>query len=176
MTTPREEKVIHDAFLVSVWIKGLVGLIQVMSGIALLLVTQAWLVALVTRFTTPELSEDPQDLIATFLRHGAAQWGTSTQLFAGIYLIIHGVIKVLLVAGLLRRKMWSYPASMWVLGAFIVYQCYRYTHTHSIWLLLLTALDVVVVLLIHHEYRQRKRIGFAPQPSHRPPDHHTPPL
>lgn len=169
MTTAREEKAIHDVFLVSVWIKGLVGLVQVASGIFLLVVSQASLVEFAIRLTTPELSEDPQDLIATFLRNSAAHWAAGTQLFASIYLIIHGAIKILLVAGLLRRKMWSYPASMWVLGAFIVYQCYRYTLTHSVWLLLLTALDVVVVLLIHHEYRLRKRVGFAVRPRREPP-------
>lgn len=56
--------------------------------------------------------------------------------------------------------MWSYPASIWVLGAFVVYQCYRYSQAHSIWLVLLTVLDIVVILLLWREYRLRKRIGF----------------
>ena len=166
MTTAREEKALHDVFLVSVWIKGIVGLLQAVSGTLLLLVTQQALTAFVMHLTTPELSEDPHDLIATFLKSSAQHWGSGTQLFAGVYLILHGVIKILLVAGLLRKKMWSYPVSLWVLGAFIVYQCYRYTFTHSVWLVLLTTLDVAVVGLIFHEYRIRKTLGFSTQIGH----------
>ena len=166
MTTPRKEKALHDFFLISVWIKGLVGLIQGVVGILLLTVTQQALTAFVVKITNPELSEDPHDLIATWLRSSAAHWGAGTQLFASVYLIVHGLIKILLIAGLLRRKMWSYPASMWVLGAFIVYQCYRFTLTHSVWLVLLTALDIVVVYLIFHEYRIRKAVGFSRQVGH----------
>jgi uncharacterized membrane protein len=70
---------------------------------------------------------------------------------------MHGAIKILLVAALLRGKMWSYPLSIWVLGAFIAYQGYRYTLTHSPWLIALTALDVVVVALVWNEYRWHRR-------------------
>jgi len=155
MTTPREQRAIHDVFLVSVWIKGLIGLAQAVSGIGLLLVSQHALVAWVVSTTTPELAEDPRDPVATFIRHSALQWGSGTQHFAAAYLILHGAIKILLVAALLRRKMWSYPVSMWVLATFVLYQVYRYTLTQSVWLILLTALDVTVVALIWHEYRRK---------------------
>ena len=161
MTTPRKEKALHDFFLISIWIKGLVGVIETVAGIALLFVTQQTLAALVVRWTDPELSEDSHDLIATWLRHSAEQWGAGTQTFASVYLLVHGLIKILLVAGLMRKKMWSYPASMWVLGGFIHYQCYRFTVTHSVWLVFLTLLDIVVVFLIFHEYRMRKVLGFS---------------
>ncbi len=166
MTSPRKEKTLHDFFLVSLWIKGMAGLIETVAGILLLVVTQQSVAAFVVRWTTPELNEDPRDLIATWLRSTAAHWGAGTQLFASVYLIFHGLIKIMLIAALLRRKMWSYPVSLWALGAFIVYQCYRYTLTHSVWLVLLTALDIVVVYLIFHEYRIRKAIGFSTQVGH----------
>ena len=47
--------------------------------------------------------------------------------------------------------------SMIVLGLFILYQLYRYTETHGVGLLLLTALDVVVVGLTWHEYSLMRR-------------------
>ena len=52
-------------------------------------------------------------------------------------------------------------ASLWFLAAFIVYQCYRYMYTHSIWLVLLTILDVIVAFLIWHEYQSRKQMSAA---------------
>lgn len=161
MTDRGEPKVLHRLFLASVWIKGAVGLLQVLGGCLLLIVSQSRLIAIAVLLTRPELAEDPGDSIALFLRHSAEQFGTGAQTFASLYLVTHGLIKILLVAGLLRRKMWSYPASLWVLGTFIVYQCYRYTETHSIWLVLLTVLDVAVILLVWREYRLRKRTGFV---------------
>ncbi|TBR14465.1 MAG: DUF2127 domain-containing protein [Lysobacter sp.] len=165
MDHQRREHALHEVFLVSVWIKGLVGLLQMLGGLLLLVVSQQWLTSLVLSVTAPELVEDPGDRIALFLRQSAAQWGGGTQLFAAVYLLLHGLIKVALVAGLLRRQLWAYPASLAVLGGFIVYQVYRYSHTHSIWLVLLTVLDVVVVALVAHEYRIRRRAGF-PGASH----------
>ncbi len=157
----RRQRTWHDLFLVSIWIKGIVGLLQLVGGALLLLVSQDQLVRLAMRFTQPELSEDPHDWIGVFLRHSAEQFGHGTQVFASVYLAVHGLIKVLLVAGLLRRKMWSYPASMWVLGAFAAYQCYRYTQTQSPWLIALTALDIVVIVLVWHEWHARKKTGFV---------------
>ena len=58
---------------------------------------------------------------------------------------------------LLREKLWAYPASFAVFGAFIAYQLYRYTFTHGFGLIALTLFDLVVMLLIWHEYRLLKR-------------------
>ena len=80
-----------------------------------------------------------------------------TRVFAGVYLVIHGLVKLFLVAGLLRNRLWAYPLSLWFLGVFIAYQCYRYTHTHSLWLVFLTVFDLAVVFLIWREYQWRKQ-------------------
>ena len=40
-----------------------------------------------------------------------------------------------------------------VFGLFIVYQLYRFTFTHSMWLVLVTAIDVIVIALTWHEYK-----------------------
>ncbi len=160
-TNDRRQRAWHDLFLVSIWIKGIVGLLQVVGGGLLLVVHQDQLIRLAVMLTQPELTEDPHDSIALFVRHSAEQFGHGTQQFASLYLAVHGLIKILLVVGLLRRKMWSYPASMWVLGAFIAYQCYRYTQTHSPWLIALTVLDIAVIVLVWHEWRARQKDGFA---------------
>jgi uncharacterized membrane protein len=81
----------------------------------------------------------------------------SDKRFYAFYLLSHGLVKVLLVAGLLRNKLWSYPASLVVLGLFIVYQVYRYSYTHGFGLIVLTIFDIVVIGLIWHEYRLVRR-------------------
>ena len=74
--------------------------------------------------------------------------------------MIHGLIKILLVAGLLLGRLWAYPLSLWFLAVFIVYQTYGFLFTHSLWLIALTVVDLIVAFLIWREYQSRKQ-GFA---------------
>ena len=154
-----ERKIEHGLFLVSVWSKGIAGLVETIGGLVLLFIPQTGLNALIIALTAPELAEDPTDRVSTFLQRVVHDLSADTKLFVSGYLIIHGVIKVLLVLGLLGRRLWSYPVSLWFLAAFIVYQMYRFLFTHSLWLMALTALDLVVAFLIWREYwRVRRQI------------------
>lgn len=145
----------HRAFDIGIVLKGLDGLLECMGGLALLLTKRAAILDAVGWLTRQELIEDPGDFVANHVVHLAQQLSVSTQHFAGIYLLGHGLIKLCLVIGLLRGMRWSYPAAVVFLTAFIGYQCYRLAHTPSLSLTLLTILDVVVVLLIIHEWRHR---------------------
>ena len=162
MTTARREKTLHRLFLISVWIKGGAGLLETLAGIPFFFITPKAIERFVVFLTAPELSEDPSDWIATTLTRAVQHFTADTALFAGAYLIIHGLIKIFLVAGLLRGRLWAYPLSLWFLAAFIVYQSYRYTYTHSVWLVLLTIVDVIVAFLIWHEYQSRKQLYAQP--------------
>ena len=155
-----ERKIEHRLFLLSVWTKGIAGLVETIGGLLLLFIPKSGLSALVIFLTAPELAEDPTDRIATFLQRMVQGLAADTKLFASGYLIVHGVIKVFLVAGLLGRRLWSYPVSLWFLALFIAYQSYRFLFTHSLWLIILTIVDLIVALLIWREYQTRKQ-GFA---------------
>ena len=112
---------------------------------------------MVAQTTQSELIEDKKDLIANHLLTWAQGFSIETQHFYAWYLLSHGAVKLALVAGLLMRKLWAYPTTIVVLGLFIIYQLYRYTQTHGVGLLLLTALDILVVTLTWHEYRLMRR-------------------
>jgi uncharacterized membrane protein len=111
---------------------------------------------LVVVLTQHELSEDPNDWIATSLRHAAHNLSLDTKLFVSVYLIGHGVIKLFLVAGLIRQKVWAYPTALSVLAIFVLYQLYRFAHTCSAALLAFTAFDILVASLVGREYRLRR--------------------
>lgn len=147
------ERRIHQLFEISVLLKGAHALIECIGGIALALVSTASIVRLVNALTQEELIGDPKDFIATHLLAWSQGFSLATKNFYAYYLLSHGLVKVLLVIGLLRGKLWAYPASLAALGLFIAYQLYRFTDTHGIGLLVLTAFDVVVMGLIWHEYR-----------------------
>jgi uncharacterized membrane protein len=147
------ERRIHQLFEISVLLKGAHALIECIGGIALALISTDTIVRLVNLLTQDELIENPNDFIATHLLSWAQNFSLASKHFYAFYLLTHGLVKVLLVIGLLKGKLWAYPASLAALGLFIVYQLYRFTETHGIGLLVLTAFDLLVMVLIWHEYR-----------------------
>ncbi|WP_352755634.1 DUF2127 domain-containing protein [Mesorhizobium sp. M0482] len=150
---PIDERRIHQIFELSVWLKGLHALIECVGGILLYVVTTDAIASWVNTFTQEELIEDPNDFIAGYLSQMASHFSVASKEFYAFYLLSHGLIKLLLVVGLLRGKLWSYPASLAALGAFMIYQVYRYSYTHSFGLLVLTVFDAVVMVLIWHEWK-----------------------
>jgi uncharacterized membrane protein len=148
-----DEKRIHLIFEVSLFLKGAFALSEIIGGILAYIVPQQFVLYVIAALTEQELAEDPRDLIASNLFHAAQNLSVSTQYFTAVYLLSHGAIKLWLIVGLLREKLWYYPTALVVFGLFIVYQMYRFNFTHSIFLLLLTALDIVVIALTWHEYR-----------------------
>jgi len=148
-----QEKRIHQIFVVSVLFKGLHALIEIVGGVALYLVSTATIVTAIQRYSYDELVEDKHDWIATHLLDFARHFSVAEHNFYAFYLLSHGLIKAVLVAGLLREKLWAYPASFAVFGAFIAYQLYRYSFTHDIGLILLSIFDLFVIALAVHEYR-----------------------
>ncbi|QND68449.1 DUF2127 domain-containing protein [Mesorhizobium loti] len=148
-----DERRIHQIFEVSIWLKGAHALIECVGGILLYVVTTDAIASWVNTFTQEELIEDPNDFIAGYLSQMASHFSIASKEFYAFYLLSHGLIKLLLVVGLLRGKLWSYPASLAALGAFMVYQVYRYSYTHSFGLLVLTVFDALVMVLIWDEWK-----------------------
>jgi uncharacterized membrane protein len=148
-----QEKRIHQIFAISVSLKGLHAIIEVIGGLALYLTSTATIIRWINRFSQGELTEDPNDWIATQVLRFGQHFSVAEHNFYAFYLLSHGIIKSVLVIGLLREKLWAYPASFAVFGAFIAYQLYRYTFTHDIGLILLSIFDLFVIYLAAHEYR-----------------------
>ncbi len=143
-------------FFVTLLLKGLDGVFEVIGGVLLLVTTPAQINTLVSILTQHELSEDPRDLLANALVHFAGSLDVSATLFGAVYLLVHGLVKVILVAAVLRNRLWAYPWLITFLIAFILYQAYLLLVAFSWGLLLLTAFDVFVVILTVREYRIRK--------------------
>ena len=156
------EKNIHLVFDVSLWVKAVFALGEIVSGIATYLVSKELLVQIVLLVTRAEFAEDPHDQLANYLLHTAQNLSIGARDFAAIYLIAHGVVKLWLIVGLLRKRLWYYPTAMVVFGLFIIYQIYRFAFTHSILLILITVLDLIVIGLTWHEWQYLRRILDAP--------------
>jgi uncharacterized membrane protein len=157
--SPIKEKQIHQAFEIGVILKGLHAFLELAVGALLVFMSSNTIVNIVASLTQEELTEDPNDLVAHYLFQSAQHLSVGGRAFAAWYLLSHGVIKLLLVVGLLKKKLWAYPASLVVLGFFILYQVYRFTLTHSLWLVLLSIFDLIVIGLVWHEYQLMRRVG-----------------
>ncbi len=144
-------------FKISVALKGLDGVLEIIGGCALLFVSPATLQSWARALTAHELAEDPHDFVATHLLHSASQLSHATTLFGAVYLLSHGIAKVVLVVALLREQLWAYPWMVALLGVFIVYQLYRLSDRFTVGLALLTAFDGFVVWLTVREYREKRR-------------------
>lgn len=146
---------LDDTFKVSVILKGIDGALEVVGGLVLLAVSPTTLNHLVRSLVQHELSQDPKDFIARHLLRSTADLAHGSRVFAAVYLLTHGIAKIVLVVALLRRRTWAYPGMIALLGAFIVYQCYRLAFGFSVGLAMLTVFDAFVVWLTWREWRAR---------------------
>lgn len=152
------ERTIHLVFDVSLWIKAVFAVSETVAGVAAFFISKEILVRFVSWVFQNEFAEDPHDVVAQYLLGTVQGVSVGAQTFAGIYLLAHGVIKLWLIIGLLRKKLWYYPTAIVVFTLFIVYQLYRYFYTQSPLLLLITVLDAIVIGLTWHEYKYLRKL------------------
>jgi uncharacterized membrane protein len=155
----RPRDLLDQTFEVGIILKGLDGVLEVIGGLLLLVVSPATIDRVVTGLTRHELSEDPHDLLATHLLKTAHGLTGSAVLFGAVYLLAHGVVKVILVAALLNNQLWAYPWMIVFLGIFIVYQVYRLSLEPSVGLAALTIFDAVIAWLTYREYRKQLAVA-----------------
>ncbi len=150
---------LSGAFRVSLILKGADAALETAGGVLFLLVSPSALGRIVVALTQHELSEDPGDPVVGLLRHAAEHFG-GARLFGAVYLLSHGVSKIVLIAEIFRGRLWAYPAMLVLLAAFIGYQSYRLTRVFTVGMLALTLFDVIVVWLTWREFgRQRARLS-----------------
>jgi uncharacterized membrane protein len=147
---------LHQLFALGVILKGIDAAIESATGVALLIVSTGTLAALINQLRR-DLFGGSHDLIARLFMSAAQHVSVGTKSFYAAYMLGHGLIKILLVAGLLKGAAWSYPAALVALTGFVIYQLYRVAITFSGALIVLTAFDVVVLLLIWQEWRRVRR-------------------
>jgi uncharacterized membrane protein len=163
---------LDKTFKIGLVLKGLDGVLEVVGGILLLFLTPHAIEHVVRVLTAHELSEDPHDLVARYLLHTASHLNHGTTLFGAIYLLSHGGAKIVLVALVLKDKLWAYPWLIALLLAFIAYQLYQIIAVHfSLGLTALTVFDAGLVWLTWREYRSKRaraRPPLAPEPASSP--------
>ncbi len=151
------ESLLHSTFEVGITVKGVDGLLEIIGG-ALLWFKSSSINELVQTVAQHELSRGAHAFIFTHLSNASQKLASGSTEFASIYLASHGLTKVILVICLWLKKLWAYPLTMIVFAAFMAYQLFRFTHTHSIVLLLLTFFDALLIYLTWKEFQRQKSL------------------
>jgi uncharacterized membrane protein len=147
---------LDTTFDIALILKGLDGLLELVGAVLLLVISPDTINRLAQRLLQHELSEDPNDFVAHHLLRLTGNLH-QTQVFGALYLLTHGIVKIVIVVGLMRRQTWAYPLAFVFLGAFVVYQVYRLTYDPSIGLSLLTLFDLFIIWLTWREYQRTRR-------------------
>ena len=155
----KQKDIIHVSFEIGLVLKGIDGLMEIIGGVFLLFLSPNRLNWLIRLLTQHELLEDPKDKVANFLITLGSSFSIGAQHFAVFYLMSHGIIKCVLILLLWQRKLWAYPLTIVSLILFIAYQVYRYTFTQSVFLILLTVFDIIMIALTYLEYKRIKSIS-----------------
>lgn len=137
-------------FRVSLAIKGLDAIAEFAGGLFLLMPSHVSRVAL--ELAGRESARHPHAAIGRILESLGTSVLTVT-LGGAIYLMVHGLAKVVLIAAALKGKSWGYVGLIAVLSVFAVFELYRFLTRQAYGLLALAIFDGFVVYLIAKEYR-----------------------
>jgi uncharacterized membrane protein len=157
--TPKEEHVVHEFFLVSVILKGLISLAEVIVGIAVLLIPPQTIISL----TLTLLNYLPIASVQAKLIAEVSKYTSGTAVFVSLYLLSRGLVKVGLVWGLLKGKLIAYPLSLGVLAILVLYQTYQMvTPPFSLIIFAITLFDLAVMYFVYREWKivLRHRAGL----------------
>jgi uncharacterized membrane protein len=138
-------------------LKGVDGTLEVLAGLALWLLPDA-LHRLIAPLAVTEAGPHPvRNLVAYWFGRADHELVAGHHLFAIVFLLLHGVVKLVLVYCLLRGFHWIYPWALAALGAFALYQAWVLVTTPTVGMALLTALDLVIIWLVWREWRVVRR-------------------
>ncbi len=152
MTT---KTILHQLFRFGLLIKGITGILGLLSGIIILITKSNFLLNILQTVLEKELLHDPQDYVANQIYTLTQQISQGALYLIAIYLIIHGIINLIIFIGLWWNKKWAYPASTIILSLFILYQLGKFARTHSISILIFIIIDLGILFLLHSEYKKK---------------------
>ncbi|TAN04650.1 MAG: DUF2127 domain-containing protein [Rhodanobacteraceae bacterium] len=148
---------LDKAFAIGLALKAIDALFECAGGLWLLFVSPRQLQAWAGIVFAPELREDPNDFIATHALHWVVRFEHGAVLFAAIYLLSHGVAKGIVVAEILRGRLWAYPGLIVLTAAFAAYQIYHMSVSGlSFGFAVLTVFDLFVIALTVAEYARSR--------------------
>ncbi|MGE5180477.1 MAG: DUF2127 domain-containing protein [Acidobacteriota bacterium] len=147
----------HRLFVIASGVKLLDGVLELAGAVLALVVSQAAAERFLRLTVLPALTLEPDDPISRHARAFVEHITGPGRAFTIVYLGVHGLVKVVLVACVLRDKLWAFPVMLVVLGLFIAYQAYHLVVQPTLGMGILTAFDLLVMGLVWHEWHAVRR-------------------
>ena len=141
---------------VGILIKGLDGVLELIGGVLLLVLSSGTILHITHVLTRGELGEDPHNFLALHAQHIGQQLAQGHNGFAAIFLLTHGAVKVGLVICLLLNKLWAYPLGLVLLILLLIYQVYQLAVGPGVGMAFLSVLDVIIIWLVWREWQKVK--------------------
>ncbi|MBU4480426.1 DUF2127 domain-containing protein [Patescibacteria group bacterium] len=134
------------------------GFLRLALGFTLFLFIGTPLSDIFYKIMSYEIVEDPNDFLIQIANPVLHHFSFSVTYFLALYLIFWGVIDILLSINLLKHKLWAFPVSIYLIGIFILYKIYRFSHTLSSVLMFIIIIDLIIIWLINREYKKLKSL------------------
>lgn len=137
-------KKLHTLFLATVFINGVIAILDIGAGFFFAL--QSTITPLLLHIATYGTIFET---IVTFI----LSMSSKIQTIGAFYFFSHGLVKLFLVWGLWKAKLWAYPVAIAFLGLFSVYQIYELSLHYSTILFAFLIFNTIVMFLVWKEYR-----------------------
>lgn len=155
--TKKEEKQIYQLFKWSILIKGAISVAEVIVGALVMFIPVSVIMWMADYVVANIFAGDTQNFFAAEILSNAEALAGIGTLIIGAYLIARGGIKLGLIIGLLKNKLWAYPWSLIVIGLLVVFQVYELFKTLHLGIIFVTIFDLIVLYLIWREWNIVKR-------------------
>jgi len=158
LSTAKFERV----YKIGMAIKGFDGIVEFIVGVLLVAapgVLHFLLGALIGEAT--EHTSRTAHFIAQYIARIDVDLAKSSTVFLAVFLISHGLVKIILVYCLLKEILWVYPYALAVLIGFLVYQVFLTVLHPTIGTVILCILDIIIVALVWDEWRRLKHPDIA---------------
>ena len=152
-----EEKTLHQLFDISILLKSTLAFLETIGGISVFLVSSNFIFKFVNIISFGELTETPIDSVSQYLLNLTHSFSGGTKEFVALYLLLHGIINLIIITGLFKKKIFAYHTSFIVFVIFAFYEVYRYIFHPNIYLIVLVIFDSITVWLTWKEYERLKK-------------------
>lgn len=139
----QKDTLFHKAFFATVIVNGCIAIADMAAGLFFLFHRQ------ITTFLY--FSNYP---FSSILQRIVVSISSQNQIMGMVYFFSHGIVKLILVWGLLTNRLWAYPLAIVLLSGFSLYQMYDIYRHFSWFTILLLVVNVITIFFISREYRQ----------------------
>ncbi len=149
------QTLLDKTYEIGIIIKGIDGTLELIGGVLVLVLSPGTILNITNFFTQDTLQENPHNFLANHIEKAGHHLASGQTTFAALFLLTHGLVKVVLVTCLLLNKLWAYPWALVVLSIFLAYQLYLLITRPTFGMAFLTVLDAIIIYLVFREWKKQ---------------------